>query len=82
MIIIVINNNMIIFIVFIWSSRFQQITDLSSTPKTGIMTYSKSMKLFFHIFIYLLFFCEILNLHGIYHYSTEIWQHRSKSESL
>ena len=49
------------------------------------MTYSKSIKLFFHIFIYcfiylfivifffFFFFGEILNLHGIYHYSTEIW---------
>ena len=58
MIIIIINNNIIIFIVFIRSSRFQQITDLSSTPKTGIMTYSKSIKLFFHIFIYYYFFVK------------------------
>ena len=25
------------------------------------------------------FFFEILNLHGVYHYSTEIWQQRSES---
>ena len=58
MIIIIINNIIIIFIVFIWSSRCQQRTDLSSTPKTGIMTYSKSIKLFFHIFIYYYFFVK------------------------
>ena len=40
----------IIFIISIWCSRFQQIDDLSSPPKTGLMTYSKSIKLFFHIF--------------------------------
>ena len=55
--------------------------------KTGIMTYSKSIKLFINIvinFILFIYFigCEILNLHGVYHYSTEIWQHQSESESL
>ena len=51
----------IFIIIFIWCSRFQQINDLSSQPKTCIMTYSKNIKLFFHIFI----FCKILNLHGV-----------------
>ena len=42
-----IDNNIIILIVH-----------LSSTPKTGIMTYRKSIKLFFHIFIYYYFFAK------------------------
>ena len=49
-------------------------------PKTDIMTFSKSIKLFCHLFIYLhvfhffffFFVCGILNLHVVYLYSSEI----------
>ena len=39
----------IIFMIFIWCSRFHQKYGLPRSSETGNMTYSKSIKLFFHI---------------------------------